>query len=40
MLLQFYGVAVKPLTLKDCFQPSPVVLKSLNWLSVVLGTAL
>ena len=41
MVLQiFYGVAGKALTLKDCFQPPSVLLKTLNWLIAVRGTAL
>ena len=41
MVLQiFYGVAGKALTLKDCFQPPAVLLKTLNWLIAVRGTAL
>lgn len=36
MVLQFYGVAGKALTLKDCFQPPSVLLKTLNWLNAVI----
>ena len=40
MVLQiFYGVAGRAFTLKYCFQPLSV-LKTLNWLIVVCGTAL
>lgn len=38
LVLQFYGVAGKAISLKDCFQPSsvPLNIKTSNWLNVVV----
>ena len=36
LVLQFYGVAGKALTLRHCFQPSSLPLKTSNWLNVVV----
>ena len=36
LVLQFYGVAGKALTLKDCFQPSSMPMETSHWLNVVI----
>ena len=36
LVLQFYGVGGKPLSLKDCFQSSSELLTTSNWLNTVI----
>lgn len=40
LMFQFYGVAGKAMTLKDCCYPSSVPLKTSNWLNAVVQLCL